>query len=68
MLYDVIEKRRGKIRIVFTGNLQKANDYQDKMRRLYNKGIGRRQDNVEYSIVPSEDKDKFKQKPIGWHQ
>lgn len=51
MLYDLIQKKRGKETIIMTDELSKVNDRVKTLRRSQRKGIkGQR---IEYSISPS---------------
>jgi len=63
MLYDLIQKRRGKEKIVMTGDLSKVNDKMRQLRKSQAKGIGKKNDRVEYWVEQSTETLKSNFKP-----
>ena len=64
MLYDLVQRRRGKETVVMTDELSKVNDRMKTLRKCQRKGI--KGNRVEYSVRPSQEAAKYKQKPHGY--
>lgn len=63
MLYNLIQKRRGKETVVMTDELPKVRDRMKQLRGSQRKGVGRNQDRVEYRVEPATDDDEKYKKP-----
>ncbi len=64
MLYDLVQKRRGKETVVMTGELPKVRDRARQLRLSQRKGIGSKNDRVTYTVrEATAEAEKFKQKP-----
>lgn len=61
MLFDLIQKRRGKETVYMTGDLTKVRDRMKTLRSSQRKGI--KGDRVTYEIRPSEEKGKYLKPP-----
>lgn len=62
MLYDLVQKRRGKETVVMTDELPKVNSRMKTLRQSQRRGV--KGDKVEYSTRPAEEgNEKFYQKP-----
>lgn len=64
MLFDLIEIRRGKSKIVMTDHLSKVKNRRKTLLK------GHRGDRTEYKIEENKNKngEKYKQKPVGWYK
>jgi len=68
MLYDLVQKRRGKETVVMTGELPKVRNRMKELRTSHRKGIGQnRSDKVEYTIRPSDSTEKYKKPPHNYN-
>lgn len=65
MLYDLVQKRRGRETVVMTDELSKVNDRMKTLRKSQRKGI--KGNRVEYSVRPSEALGKYKEKPHSYN-
>lgn len=63
MLYDIIQKRRGKEKIVKTDELSKCRNFISRMPKI----IGRRRDRIEYRLEKSNSNIKMKYKSVGYN-
>lgn len=61
MLYNLIQKRRGKDTVVMTDTLPNCNDRMKTLRKSHRKGVNG--EKVEYRLEPSETVEKYKKKP-----
>jgi hypothetical protein len=65
MLYNLVQKRRGKETVVMTDSLPKVNSRMKNLRSSQRKGI--KGDRVAYSVEPTEENEKYKKKPHNYN-